>query len=226
MKNLLLLLILANVLYFLWGMLGTEESTPGVAVVKEAELGPPLQVTGRQGADAMTSMGAVLGTGDASDLEAVVGRSCISIGPFTVKGDADSSVLEYSADGMEAAIREARGQIFIGHSVQVQSVASREEGRAILETLAEEGLSDAFIVGSEEVGFSIALGIFGNLANAERVELQAASAGFDVRIEPMMQDDDVYFVDIGLPPGRGAGAIIERYGEDQVALREAATCPP
>ncbi len=226
MKNLLLLLILANVLYFLWGMLGTEKPTPGIAVVDEAELGPPLQVMARQDADAITSAGAVLGSGDATDLEAIVGRSCISIGPFTVKSDADSGVLEYSSDGMKAAIRQERGQIFIGHSVQVQSVASREEGREILATLAEEGLSDAFIVGSEEVGFSIALGIFGNLENAERVELQAESAGFDVDIEPMMQDDDVYFVDIGLPPGRGAGAIIERYGEDQVALREAATCPP
>ena len=226
MKNLLLLLILANVLYFLWGAFGTEEPTPGVAVVDEAELGPPLQVTARQDADAITSVGAVLGSGEPSDLDAVVGRSCVSIGPLTVKSDADSGVLEYTAAGMKAAIRQERGQIFIGHSVQVQSVASREEGREILATLAEEGLSDAFIVGSEEAGFSIALGIFGNLANAERVELQAESAGFDVDIAPMMQNDDVYFVDIGLPPGRGAGAIVERYGEDQVALREAATCPP
>lgn len=226
MKNLLLLLILANVLYFLWGMLGTGEPTPGVAVVDEAELGPPLQVTARQDADTITSVGAVLGSGEPSDLEAVVGRSCVSIGPFTVKSDADSGALEYNADGMKAAIRQERGQIFIGHSVQVQSVSSREAGREMLATLAEEGLGDAFIVGSEEAGFSIALGIFGNLANAERVELQAESAGFDVEITPMTRDDDVYFVDIGLPPGKGAGAIIERYGEDQVALREAATCPP
>ena len=135
-------------------------------------------------------------------------------------------MLEYNADGMKAAIRQERGQIFIGHSVQVQSVASREAGREMLATLAEEGLSDAFIVGSDEAGYAIALGIFGNLANAERVELQAESAGFDVEITPMMRDDDVYFVDIGLPPGRGAGAIIDRFGEEQVALRDAATCPP
>lgn len=226
MKNLLLLLILANVLYFLWGQFGSEEPTPGVAVVDEGDLGPPLQVTARQDADAITSVGAVLGSGEPSALEAVVGRSCVSIGPFTVKGDADSSVLEYNGNGMKAAIRQERGQIFIGHSVQVQSVASREEGREILAILAEQGLSDAFIVGSEEAGYSIALGIFGNVANAERVELQAESAGFDVEVTPMTRDDDVYFVDIGLPPGRGAGAIIDRYGEEQVALREAATCPP
>ena len=36
---------------------------------------------------------------------------------------------------------------------------------------------------------------------------------------------DVFFVDIGLPPGKGAGSIVERYGEELVALRDAATCP-
>ena len=40
-----------------------------------------------------------------------------------------------------------------------------------------------------------------------------------------MNEGTVYFVDIALPPGRGAGAIIEQYGEDKVKLREGATCP-
>ena len=226
MKNLLLVLLLANILYFLWGMFGTEEPTPGVVIVDESELGPPLEVTAQQDSDAITSVGAVLGSGEPSDLEAVVGRSCVSIGPFKVRSDADSGVLEYNVDGMKAAIRQERGQVFIGHSVQVQSVASREEGREMLATLADEGLSDAFIIGNDEDGYAIALGIFGNLENAERVELQAESAGFEVEVTPRMQEQDVYFVDIGLPPGKGAGAIVERYGEDRVALREAATCPP
>ncbi len=225
MKNLLLLLLLANILYFLWGLFGSEEPTPGVAVVDETELGPPLDVTVRQDADAVTSVGAVLGSGEPSALEAVVGRSCVTIGPFKVRSDADSGALEYNTDGMRATVREARGQIFVGHSVQVQSVESRAAGREMLTKLSDEGLSDAFIVGSDEAGYAIALGIFGNLANAEKVELQAESAGFDVEITPMTREDDVYFVDIGLSPGKGAGSIIERYGEDKVALRDAATCP-
>ena len=50
MKNLLLLLILANVLYLMWGMFTPEEPQPGIAVVQESDLGPPLEVTaGRDG---------------------------------------------------------------------------------------------------------------------------------------------------------------------------------
>ena len=225
MKNLLLLLILANILYFMWGVFKPQDLNPGIATVEESDLGPPLDVTTGQDSDAIASVGAVLGSGEPSDLEAVVGRSCVSIGPFKVNDDADSAVLEYNNQGMKAALRSGRGQIFVGHSVQVLNVPTRDAGRAMLGRLSEAGLSDAFIVGNEEDGLAISLGIFGNADNAEKIELQAESAGFEVDISPMTQEGTIFFVDIGLPPGKGAGAIIERYGEERVALRDAATCP-
>lgn len=225
MKNLLLLLILANVLYFMWGMFTDEGPEPGIAVVEEADLGPALQVTAGQDSESAASVGAVLGAGDPSELEAVVGRSCVTIGPLKVRSDADSAVLEYGNEGMTTALRKARGQIFVGHSVQIPNVANREDGRSIIRKLGEQDLGDAFIVGNDEDGYAIALGIFGNAGNAEKVELQARAAGFEVVISPMLRDGDVFFVDVGLPPGKGAGAIVEKYGEDQVALRDAATCP-
>ena len=112
MKNLLLLLILANILYFMWGVFKPQDLNPGVAIVEESDLGPPLDVTTGQDSDAIASVGAVLGSGEPSDLEAVVGRSCVSIGPFKVSDDADSAVLEYNNQGMKAALRSGRGQIF------------------------------------------------------------------------------------------------------------------
>lgn len=226
MKNLLLLLILANVLYFMWGMFTTEEAEPGVALVEEAALGPPLQVTAGQDSDAIASVGAVLGSGEPSALEAVVGRSCVTIGPFTVGSDADSAALELSNEGMKAAVRTASVQKLVGHSVQVANVESREAGREIVAELEEQGLDGPFVVGNDEIGYSIALGVFSDAANAEKVELQARASGFEVETTPMMRDRDVSYVDIGLPPGKGAGAIVEKYGEDRVALRDAATCPP
>jgi len=225
MKNLLLLLILANVLYLMWGMFTPEEDEPGIAVVAETDLGPPLKVTADQDSESIASVGAVLGSGKPSDLEAVVGRSCVTIGPLKKSGDADSAMLEYGNEGMKTAMRKARGQIFVGHSVQVENVASREDGRDIVRKLGEQGLGDAFIVGNDEDGYSIALGIFGNAENAEKVELQAGAAGFEAVISSMTQDRAVFFVDIGLPPGKGAGAIVEKFGEERVALRDAATCP-
>ena len=225
MKNLLLILLLANILYFVWGMWSGDDSEPGIAIVEESELGPPLDATANRDANVAASVGAVLGSGEASDLEALVGRSCVTIGPFRSSEDADRAAMEYAGDGMRTALRSGEGQIFIGHSVSVQNVPTRAEGRTMLTRLHEGGLGDAFIVGNEEDGFSISLGIFGNESNAEKVELQARSIGFDVEVAPMARDAVVFFVDIGLPPGKGAGAIVDKHGEDRVLLRDRATCP-
>jgi len=225
MKNLLLLLVLANVLYFMWSMFATEDPQPGVAVVDESDLGPPLQVSVGQGSDTVTSAGAVLGLGEPSDLEAVVGRSCVTIGPFKVSDDADSAVLEYGNEGMRTAMRSEQGQIFVGHWVQIRNVADEATAKDMLEKLIAGGLNDAYLVRTEDEGLKISLGLFGDIEGAEKIELQARSLDLPADISPRMREGTVFFVDIGLPPGKGAGAIVEKYGEELVAMRDAATCP-
>ena len=69
------------------------------------------------------------------------------------------------------------------------------------------------------------MGLFGDVERAERIELQARSLDLPADISPRTREGTVYFVDIGLPPGKGAGAIVEKYGEERVAMRDAATCP-
>lgn len=225
MKNLLLLLILANILYFMWGMFATEDPQPGVAVVEESDLGPPLEVTAGQDNASITSVGAVLGSGEPSDLEAVVGRSCVTVGPFKVSGDADSAVLEYGNEGMKTALRSEQGQIFVGHWVQIRDIPDEATANQMLATLADGGLTDAYLVRTEDEGLKISLGLFGEVSRAEKIELQARSLDLPADISPRMREGTIFFVDIGLPPGKGAGAIVEKYGEDRVAMREAATCP-
>ncbi len=224
MKNILLILLLANILYLMWGFLTEEESQPGVAIVEESDLGPPLDVTtGRDGGQA--SVGAVLGSGEPSALNAVIGRSCVTIGPFRGSEDADSAVLEYSNEGMKAVVRATRGQIFVGHWVQIRNVADEATAKAMLEKLTEGGLSDAYLVRTDDEGLKISLGLFGDVEGAEKIELQARSLDLPAEISPRTREGDVFFVDIGLPPGKGAGAITEKYGEERVLLRDAATCP-
>ena len=223
MKNALLALLLLNILYLMWGMFQSEGPQPGVAVFESSELGPALEVTTAQ--DDIASVGAVLGSGDPSDLEAVVGRSCVTIGPFKVAADADDAMLEYRNEGMKTAIRSVEGQIFVGHWVQIRDVPDQSTANQWIETLKAGGLTDAYAVPTEEEGLKISLGVFGDVERAERVELQARSMDFAADITPRMRDGVVHFVDIALPPGRGAGAIVERFGEEEVALRDEATCP-
>jgi hypothetical protein len=223
MKNLLLLLVLANILYFVWELVIEEPPETGVAVVKESDLGPPLTVSRK--AEAATSVGSMPGSARPSDLAAVVGRSCVSIGPFTSSPDAERVFQEYQEEGMRASVRSMDGQLFVGHWVQIRDVPDRETGNAMLDKLIAGGLTDAYLVPTDDEGLKISLGLFGEMSRAERVELQAESLNFPAEITPRMRDAKVFFIDIGLPPGRGAGAMIEKFGEDKVLLRDKATCP-
>ena len=225
MRNLLLLLLLANILYFLWGKFNTAPSETGVVVVSESELGPPMEVSDTVMADASASVGALLGSGLPSDLAAVVGRSCVTIGPFKTNAEADGASGTYDGEGMRTSVRTTQGQMFVGHWVQIRNIPDRAAGGVMLEKLAAGGLADAYLVQDEEEGFKISLGLFGEMTGAERIELQAKSLDFPADITPRMRQATVFFVDIGLPPGKGAGAIIEKYGEEMVLLREQASCP-
>ena len=225
MKNLLLLLLLANILYFLWSRFAEDPPRPGVAIVDESDLGPPLEATADRSAEAVASVGAVLGSGEPSDLQAVVGRSCVTVGPFRAGADAETAQARFSGAGMRSELRAAVGQIFVGHWVQIRNIESRASGNQMLGKLREGGLGDAYLVETEDEGIKISLGLFGEINGAEKIELQARGLGFDAEIIPRTTEGTVYFIDIALPPGRGAGTIIEQYGEDKVKLRDAATCP-
>lgn len=225
MKNLLLLLLLANILYFTWGMVAPDSPEPGVVVVDESDLGPPLAVAMDREAEAAASVGAVLGSGEPSVLEAIVGRSCVTVGPFKSGASADVALTQYAGEGMRTSLRSEYGEIFIGHWVMIRGLDSRATGNEMLETLRKGGLSDAYLVPTEKDGVNISLGLFGDLDRAEKVELQAKSLGLAADITPRTREGDIFYVDIGLPPGKGAGAIVDKYGEEKVLLRDAATCP-
>jgi len=225
MKNLLLLLILANVLYFLWGMY--EEKTPqtGTEIVEEEDLGPALDIASAHKNQGLTSVGAVLGSGALSNLEAVVGRSCVTIGPLKRRNDADTAVLAYANEGMKTTTRATQAQIFVGHWVQIRDIADDATAKDMLAKLKVAGLSDAYLVRTDDEGLKISIGLFGDLDRAEKIELQARSVDVPADITPRMEDRPVYFVDVALQPGQGAGAIVAKYGEDKVMLRNRATCP-
>ena len=225
MKNILMLLVLANVLYYMWGRFVEETEESGVVVVQESDLGPALSVSKSTVAEAAASVGAVLGSGKPSDLAAVVGRSCVSLGPFKSNAEANGALAEYESEGMRASVRTTQGQVFVGHWVQIRNIPDREAGNAILEQLRMGGLGDAYLVPTDEEGLKISLGLFGEMSRAERVELQAKSLDLAADITPRMRDTTVFFVDVGLPPGKGAGAMMEKYGEENVLLRDLATCP-
>jgi hypothetical protein len=126
---------------------------------------------------------------------------------------------------MRTVPRETRGEIFVGNWVWIRGIGDEATGQEILSQLEDGGLGDAYIDRTNPEDLKISLGLFGEAEGAEKIELQALSLGFPAETIPSTRPSDVFFVDIGLPPGKGAGAMIERYGQERVLLRDAATCP-
>ena len=219
-----MLLVLANVLYFLWDRFVEIPDQSGVVVVDESQLGPPLAVSKTTVAEAAISVGAVLGSGKPSDLAAVVGRSCVSIF-FKTNGEADGAIAAYESEGMRARLRSTQGQVFVGNWVLIRNIPDREAGNAMIEKLSNGGLDDAYLDDDDDDTYLISLGLFGEMPRAERIELQAKSLDLPAEIIQRMRDATIFYVDIGLPPGKGAGAMIEKYGEERVLLRDKANCP-
>lgn len=222
MKNLLLLLLLANILYFIWARATDEPSEAGVTIIDVSEFGPPLALSDARSVRREASSP---DAGPSSSLAGAIGRSCVSIGPFTNGAEAERVLQDYEREGMWGGVRSTQGELFVGHWVQIRNIPNREVGNAMLNRLVGGGLSDAYLLPSDEEGLTISLGLFGDMSRAERVELQAESLNLPAEITPRMRDATVFFVDIALPPGRGASAMVQRYGEEKVLLREEASCP-
>ncbi len=242
MRNILLALVLANVLYFLWGMFQDDEPEPGVAILNEADLGPALVTTEPEvevdSEEAPEDAEAAVADSDAPavaeetqeeepviELAAAVGRSCVTLGPFRSSEDSDGAESQYQSEGMTTASRMETGQIFVGHWVQIRNIANKAEGDQTVAALRDGGIPEAYLVTTDDEGLKISLGVFGNRDGAERVEAQAKAKGYAAEITPRMADGVYYFVDVVLPPGRGAGAMVERYGEEKVRMREVSSCP-
>lgn len=222
MRNLLLLLLLANILYFIWGIAREEPPGQGVEILDASEIGPPLELANGRSLMRLASAGET----PASDtLPVIVGNSCVSIGPFTNGPEAERVLADYRNAGMLGTVRSTQGELFVGHWVQIMDVPDRTIGNAMLKRLVGAGMRDAYLIPTDDEGLKISLGLFDDREGAERIELRAEALNLPAVITPRMREAMVFFVDIELPSGQGATAMIERFGEEKVLLRERASCP-
>lgn len=221
MRNLLLLLLLANLLYLLWQVATEEPPEQGVEILDASKLGPPLALADNR---TVVAMRTAVEAEEAAIMPAVIGNACVSIGPFANSAEAERVLTDYRNGGVRGIVRSTQGQLFVGHWVQITHIPSRDIGDEMLKRLVAGGLSDAYLIPGDD-GLKISLGLFGDLERAERIELQAEALNIPAEIQPRMREALVFFVDLELPPGRGATEMIERFGEEKVLLRERASCP-
>ena len=161
MRNLFLLLLLANLLLLAWqrwvlpppaedpyALAGTR--SPQLALLAPAAPAPGAAQPGVAG--------------------------CVRIGPFEDPAVSREAADRLVAEDLDVFRYSESGEIWVGHWVQVIDLDGRDEAEAALDRLAEVGRSDAYIVRGDD-GYRISLGVFRSLEGAESVANEAVRAG-------------------------------------------------
>ncbi len=217
MRNLVLLLLLLNFLAFTYQNWILEPDIKLEATYIEQDF-PGLMVA-EASVSPVTSI--ILPKVVASDDK--VGYRCIRVGPFPREADADTarSALQRS----EASVRQTteKGQVWVGHWVQVADQGSRSEAEAARDALVAVGIKDAYILPGEN-DFRISLGVFRLRSSANRMMEQASRLGLDTRVDDRFQPGTNFWLQVRLSGNRTIRPSEIRTDTGQILRTETVSC--
>lgn len=220
MKNLFLLLLLANILFAAWRLwIAAPElpsrQLPGTAAGDVA----PLVALPRSAARSSASP-AGGGPGQAGS-----GGACVRVGPLRDIRAAELLRGRLADRGLDAGVEREEGQVRVGYEVRIEGIASRADAEQAMARLAAAGMDDARL--SEGMPpLRIALGVLADREQAERVQAVAKALGFEPRLSDRYRPATRYWVAVtGLPGGElpGLAAFEEEIG--QFLQVEPVACP-
>jgi len=210
MRNLVLALVLANLLVLAWqrwivpppaadALALQAVREPELVLLKSAEPASP-QVAVTPGPAA-----------------------CIRIGPFETAEAAADGAAVLSGRGLDPSSRVEAAEVWVGHWVQVADLPDRQSAVQAREALVVAGVQDAYVVQADP-GFKISLGVFRELARAERVARLARGAGYRVAMTDRVRAGEEHWLVLPALEGDSPGLQELAPGSDRILRSEPATC--
>ncbi|MEJ2602158.1 MAG: hypothetical protein P8172_02495 [Gammaproteobacteria bacterium] len=247
MRNLVLLLLLANAIFFAWNRWVAQPPADGAVHFPPGETGSGLELADPVAEDTVTDAGreglaspATSGPESLrSEMTAEGGRAavdtateaapptrCASIGPYEERTAAEAARRRVEDLGYAAALRRGVGELFLGHWVQIRDISSREESRRLLGILQANGVEEAYLVPEDDGDWTISLGLFSNLDRARRLERRGDALGLDVEIVRHTREATLHWVDVTVPAADDRSGLDEAAGRTGISFDDAAAeCP-
>jgi hypothetical protein len=223
-RNLFLALLLANLLFLAWRYWVAPGEVPAAVLLAPGKE-PTLQAFGR-GPAADPRIAASASPGGRSPRSAVPADSgCMRIGPLAEGVLAQRLGARLSREGFDATTQAQEGQIWVGHWVQLESFATREEADRVVARLTGGGLPDVYVLQASPP-FSISLGVFRDRAKAEKVAAIARNLGFRPKTNDRFRPGTQYWVSVVVPPGRTLPLQALGQESGQILRAEPARCAP
>jgi len=215
MRNLFLLLLLANLGFLGWSLwIAPPDVAPDRLPGHDSEA--DLTAAGPRPESASMAL-------NAAQQKQGAGPRCFRIGPLVDGQLADMLRSSLNGRGVRTGMTTEEGQVWVGHWVQLEQFSSRQEADQIAARLAAGGLPDAYVLQAVPP-FSISLGVFRDRARADNVVSQASRLGFKPRITDRFRAGLQYWLTAEMRPGEDLS--LEDLGKEsgQILRAEPMSC--
>jgi cell division septation protein DedD len=231
MRNLVLVLVLANLAFAAWaawfapaGNVGrrADEGLPGLTLVSEVpvdlrssgvvveqENAPgvteqPLAVALQPLPAAETSAAAPL---DITEVAAAAPAAeptvrCTSVGPFRELSQAATAAATLRNAGYQPIQRVGEGDVWIGYWVYIPAIGTEQEANEILAKVRAEGIADSYVIPNSDSGNLVSLGVFSEISGVGRRRDQVRALGFEPQVVDRTRRATVYWIDVTLADGQ------------------------
>ncbi|MBM4196703.1 MAG: SPOR domain-containing protein [Gammaproteobacteria bacterium] len=209
MRNLFLVLLLGNLLFWGWRVWVAPPELPAME----------LRTPGKEPRIALLQPAG----GPTAGMSAASG-DCWRVGPIADPAVADALRARLDRLGFSPVLRNESGQIWVGYWVQLEPVPTREEADAMVARLSAGGLPDAYVVQTQPT-FAVSLGVFRDRERADAVVATASSLGFRSQVGDRYRAGMQAWLTVRLPPGRKLP--LQELGQQtgQILRSEPADCP-
>lgn len=198
MRGFALLLILANIVFFGWAhFVDVPIEAPRVAAPADTSV-PRLQLATEHPEPTQETPPATPDAAAASEV-----NKCVSIGPFQDLAAASQASASLQGAGFSARQRIERGDVWVGYWVSVPELPNQREAEQAMSRLKAGGLNDVYILPGSGDTRVLSLGIFSEVARAQRRVDEARQLGFEPQVSDRKREGSVYWIDVDLQePGQ------------------------
>jgi len=198
-RILLLLLLLANLLFFAWAKwVAPPPAVEGNALPSSRDPGAVRLLRESTVAEASDTVSDPVATS-----AAIAGAGCVSAGPYPDQSLADRAAENLGRLGFEVSLRPAVDDVSVGQWLRVSGLATAEDAANALASLQAAGFSDAVMMADEGGETVVSLGVFADAGRLAELEERVREAGFSPDSSLRTRKARVFWLDIDTAASAG-----------------------
>jgi hypothetical protein len=203
-RSFFLLLLLANVAFFVWHDRVTDWISPRIAQEQRAPQAdaeaPPIVLLSERRRDVAATQPAEQ-AGPETTPHVMATPRCVSAGPFTDRAMADQARAAAVEAGLNANLDQDERDVVVNYLLLMpERYATDEQAEAALQTLRAKGVQEAAAVPFGHQ-FAVSLGIYNRPRAMEKRRQEVLAAGFSPEVRERRARQTVYSVVVGYGEG-------------------------